>query len=168
MGNKIQIAGITTANKKPTAAEVAERELVVNLRDGRLWSKDENGLVFEISPSSAIVLADNLTETVTGKALDAHQGKVLKDMIDAINTLLSSDDTSLDELQEIVTYIKQNKTELENLSVGNIAGLQDALDSKEDAFTKNTAFNKDFGTGAGQVAEGNHVHDAGYYMGEEI
>ena len=26
-------------------------------------------------------------------------------------------------------------------------------------FTKNTAFNKNFGTGSGQVAEGNHTHN---------
>ena len=35
---------------------------------------------------------------------------------------------------------------------------QAALDSKEPAFTKNTAFNKDFGTTAGTVAEGDHSH----------
>lgn len=32
----------------------------------------------------------------------------------------------------------------------------------EQAFTKNTAFNKDFGTVAGTVAEGNHNHDSVY------
>jgi len=32
--------------------------------------------------------------------------------------------------------------------------------SREAAFTKNTAFNKDFGTSAGTVSEGNHSHDA--------
>lgn len=33
---------------------------------------------------------------------------------------------------------------------------------KEPAFAKNTAFNKNFGTSAGTVAEGNHNHDATY------
>src|SRR5690606_12364408 len=32
------------------------------------------------------------------------------------------------------------------------------LQGKEDSFSKNTAFNKDFGTTAGTVAEGNHNH----------
>jgi len=39
---------------------------------------------------------------------------------------------------------------------------QVALNSKEDAFSKNTAFNKDFGTTAGTVSEGNHTHSAAY------
>jgi hypothetical protein len=52
---------------------------------------------------------------------------------------------------------------------GNITGdLVDQTDlvaefaTKEDAFTKNTAFNKNFGTTAGTVAEGNHDHDDVY------
>lgn len=36
--------------------------------------------------------------------------------------------------------------------------VQDALDGKEPSFSKNTAFNKNFGTTAGTVAEGNHTH----------
>lgn len=32
----------------------------------------------------------------------------------------------------------------------------------EPVFSKNTAFNKDFGTGAGQVAQGNHTHSGVY------
>uniref|UniRef100_UPI004047FED4 hypothetical protein n=1 Tax=Roseivirga sp. TaxID=1964215 RepID=UPI004047FED4 len=38
----------------------------------------------------------------------------------------------------------------------------------EPVFTKNTAFNKVFGTGAGQVAEGNHNHNALYYQKSEL
>ena len=38
--------------------------------------------------------------------------------------------------------------------------VKDSLDGKEPAFAKNTAFNKDFGTGAGEVLEGNSVFDA--------
>lgn len=36
--------------------------------------------------------------------------------------------------------------------------VQSALDEKEPSFTKNTAFNKNFGTTADTVAEGNHTH----------
>ncbi|WP_424493883.1 hypothetical protein [Salinimicrobium sp. GXAS 041] len=99
-------------------------------------------------------LLDNLTSTSTTAGLTANQGRVLKGFIDDINTLLNSDDTTLDELQEIVNYIKQNKSDLENLSISNIAGLQSALNGKEPTFSKNTAFNKNFGTTSGTVAEG--------------
>ncbi len=53
--------------------------------------------------------------------------------ITAINTLLASDDTTLDELQEIVDFIKTNKTTLDALGISSISGLQTALDAKEAA-----------------------------------
>jgi hypothetical protein len=40
-------------------------------------------------------------------------------------------------------------------TIAQITGLQTALDNKEPVFTKNTAFNKNFGTTAGTVAQGN-------------
>lgn len=47
-------------------------------------------------------------------------------------------------------------------TIAQVTGLQSALDGKEAAFTKNTAFNKNFGTAAGTVAQGNdsrfHTH----------
>ncbi|MFT3992609.1 MAG: hypothetical protein QM680_14540 [Luteolibacter sp.] len=48
--------------------------------------------------------------------------------IDAINALLASDDSTLDELQEIVDFIKLNRADLDALSIDAIAGLRDALD----------------------------------------
>ncbi len=61
-------------------------------------------------------IIDNLNSTLTNKPLSANQGKILKGYIDSINTLLSSDDTSLDTLQEIVAYIKANKNNLDALA----------------------------------------------------
>lgn len=49
------------------------------------------------------------------------------------------------------------ETEVDNLLTG-----------KEDTFAKNTAFNKDFGTGQDDVASGNHIHDDRYYTENEI
>lgn len=40
-------------------------------------------------------------------------------------------------------------------SISNIAGLQSALDGKEPVFSKNTAFNKNFGTTSLTVCQGN-------------
>lgn len=73
---------------------------------------------------------DILTSTDTTKALSAHQGKVLKDLIDNFVTLIGSDDVTLDTLQEIVDFIKLNKSTLDTLGIANIAGLQTALDGK--------------------------------------
>lgn len=75
-------------------------------------------------------LVDSLVSTSTTESLTANQGRILKGMIDQINTLVSSDDTTLNELQEIVNFIKQNKADLNSLGILNIAGLQAALDDK--------------------------------------
>lgn len=77
-------------------------------------------------------ITNNLISISTTAALSANQGKVLKDLIDGINSILSSSDTTLDEMQEIVDYIKANKSTLDSLSIANIAGLQGALDAKID------------------------------------
>ena len=82
------------------------------------------------SLKASLSTVDNLTSTDINKPLSANQGKVLKDYIDHINTILTSSDTSLDELQEIVNYIKQNKATLDALGISNIFGLQVALDAK--------------------------------------
>ena len=67
--------------------------------------------------------------TVNGVDIGAFK-TLVDNFISDTNTLLTSDDTTLDELQEIVEYIKQNKSDLETLEVSNIAGLQNALDTK--------------------------------------
>ena len=54
----------------------------------------------------------------------------LKELIDNIMRILQSPDTELDELREIVAYIKQNKRTLDTLGIDNIAGLRDALNGK--------------------------------------
>lgn len=73
-------------------------------------------------------IVDNLVSTLVDVPLSANQGRVLNekvkvasDAIESIKTVLASDDTSLDELQEIVNYIKQNRDNLQNLDLSNIA-----------------------------------------------
>lgn len=74
-------------------------------------------------------IQDLLTSTDVTKPLSANQGKILKGFIDNIMAILNSDDTTLDELQEIVNFIKQNKSILDTLGISNIAGLSDALNN---------------------------------------
>ena len=54
----------------------------------------------------------------------------LKELIDNLMRIIESPDTELDELREIVAYIKQNKRILDTLGIDNIAGLRDALRGK--------------------------------------
>ncbi|MCT7911643.1 hypothetical protein N5912_07365 [Arcobacter lacus] len=89
---------------------------------------------------------DLLTSTDITKPLSANQGRILKGFIDNINTVLNSDDTTLDELQEIVNYIKQNKSTLDSLGISNIAGLVDALSNKVDKVNGKGLSSNDFTT----------------------
>lgn len=74
-------------------------------------------------------IVDNLnTESI--KPLSAKQGKVLKEMIDRLIEVVSSEDTDLDSFREIAAYIKQNKKILSQLGISNIAGLVEALEGK--------------------------------------
>lgn len=93
-----------------------------------LENLDENVVNNAISKKINISdVEDVLDSTATDKPLSANQGRVLKGFIDYINQILTSDDTTLDELQEIVYFIKQNKSTLDNLSISNIAGLEQTL-----------------------------------------
>lgn len=80
-----------------------------------------------------LVPVNNVISTSTTLPLSANQGRVLKSYIDAINSVLQSDDTSLDQLQEIVSFIKLNRTTLDTLGIANIAGLTAALAGKVDS-----------------------------------
>lgn len=80
-----------------------------------------------LQPGSVV---NDLTTGGAAVPLSAAQGVVLKGLLDAINTLLTSDETTLDTLQEIVDYIQLNRADLDALGISSIAGLQSALDGK--------------------------------------
>ena len=89
--------------------------------NGGTWIKGNN-----------LNIVDDLNSTVPGSVLDANQGRILKGLIDNITTILNSDETSLDTIQEIVDFIKINRDTLNALTISSIAGLQNALDNKLD------------------------------------
>ena len=76
-------------------------------------------------------IVNDLTTGGTSVPLSAEQGKALKAETTAINVILQSNDTDLDVLQEVVTYIKANRTTLTSLGISSISGLQAALDGKD-------------------------------------
>ena len=81
-------------------------------------------------------VVNNVTSTDIDVPLSAAQGKVLKDLIDAINTLLevdTEDAPALDTLREIVNFCQTNASTLSSLGIGSINGLQDALNLKQNS-----------------------------------
>lgn len=99
-------------------------------------------LVNMINAITHTEVLDILTSTEVGKALSANQGRALKVMIDTINTTLASDDVDLNNVQEIVNYIKVHETRLNGLGITDIASLQtnlNTLQSNIDAHATNLA-----------------------------
>lgn len=127
-------------------------------------------------------IKDNLTSSSTNTPLSAKQGMVLKGLIDSINTLLSSDTTTLNEMQEIVDYIKLNRADLDALSIASIGGLQSALDGKlsitgkaadaelldginSTGFVRTNASYIGFGNGQHNLFDNNALGDSGISFG---
>ena len=118
---------------------------VYNAGSGYIITPNERSRVNEITQKifySDIV--DDVTSNVADRPLSAAQGLVLKTYIDNINSLLLSDNVGLNELQELVDFIEINRDTLETLTIGSIAGLQTALDSKVDKITGKQLSANDF------------------------
>ena len=145
--SEVEINGVVYDN--PTAAQEALTRLTFNQNRPVLLNKSLKDLILgavQKIPGKKLSTEDFTTELrqkleglqqvdtsgllskggYTGTAQD------LKNLIDNINSILQSDDTDLDQLQEIVDYIKQNKHILSTLGINNIAGLVDALAAKAD------------------------------------
>ena len=121
---------------------VTELSDVTGAGSGSIITTAERGIVGNALVHNDVV--DNLTTSTTDVPLSANQGKLLNDAITAINTLLSSDETDLDTLQEIVDFIQVNKTTLDSLSISSISGLSTALAGKVDAVTGKGLSSNDF------------------------
>lgn len=124
-------AKISTKQRRYVHSEGVDFFYDAALATGDVAPADQvGGLGFWMRGAALAEIIDNLTSVETGIAGSANQLRVLKGLIDQLNALVFSDDATLDEIQEIVNYIKQNKTDLQNLSIPNIAGLVAALDGK--------------------------------------
>lgn len=90
--------------------------------------RDGNGMQIDTTYVKKAQIVDALNDTSTDKPLSANQGKVLKDLISAIQLLLASNDTDLDTIQEIVTYVKNNKSLIENITTSKVS-VSDIVDN---------------------------------------
>lgn len=81
-----------------------------------------------------IDIVDDLSSLETQKPLSAYQGKILKDKIDAIQYIISSDDVSLDTIQEIVNYIKNNKADIDEFLATKV-NISDIIDNLTSTLT---------------------------------
>lgn len=82
-----------------------------------------------VQSMTATLPAGTVSDSTVGETSTWSSVKI-KSLLDDMTTIITSSDSSLDSFQEIVAYIKQNKTVLDTLAISNIAGLVSALSGK--------------------------------------
>lgn len=144
-GEEYYVSTLGNNLKNLNSFSVTELNDVSHAGSGQIITDAERELIGDITDKINYTdIVNNLTTNNSGLPLSAAQGKVLKDRQAVIDALLQTDDVDLDELQEIVDYIKQNKSTLDTLAISNIAGLQNALDGKVDTVVGKGLSQEDF------------------------
>lgn len=135
-GNVIKTTYATLAALGLTNAEITK------IKNGETTvakaASDDEGNVIKTTYVKKSDVVDALNDTSTNKPLSANQGKVLKDLITAIQNLLASNDTDLDTIQEIVAYIKSNKTLIDNITTSKVS-VSDIVDNLTSAIANKPA-----------------------------
>lgn len=103
--------------------------------------KDKKGAADGYAPLNELVkiasdylnIVDDLVTGGSTELLSAEQGKVLKIQIDAINTLLASDNVNLDNVQELVDAIETLQISLSTILVNDLTtgGVTKALTAEQ-------------------------------------
>lgn len=118
-------AGVSAATAEKWAEETEDVEVTTGKYSAHHWATkaETTTLAAQVVADSKLNIVDitnDLTSTSTVIPISALAGKNLNDAIVAINTLLLSDDTTLDELQEIVDFIKLNRDDLDAMTLDTI------------------------------------------------
>ncbi|MDQ6531282.1 tail fiber domain-containing protein [Flavobacterium sp. LHD-85] len=99
--NRIKVSDLETSDP--------DKILITNT-DGELEFTDINDISY-----------NSLDYIVPGKALDARQGKILKDLIDDANELLASDNIDLNTLQKLGDAIEAVRSSLSTIVVNDLS-----------------------------------------------
>ncbi|CAA9199032.1 tail fiber domain-containing protein [Flavobacterium collinsii] len=95
-------------------------DLEKNVPEKILTTNNDGELEFTDISTLKINSYNALDYNVEGKALDARQGKILKDLIDSINRLLVSDHVNLKNIQELADAIETIQNSLNNILVNDL------------------------------------------------
>ena len=158
---------VNTFSDLPASATIGNRYLVLSYSistptklkgvyrwNGSSWDRQNGARAFD-------VVYDNSGSTLTSVNLEASTNE-LDAKVNGKEPTITSTSTS-DYYRGDKTFQPLNKTAVGLANVDNTSDLnkpisnatQTVLDGKEPSFTKNTAFNKNFGTVSGTVTEGN-------------
>ncbi|WP_426485547.1 hypothetical protein [Flavobacterium sp. 2] len=119
-------------------------DLETNESNKILTTDDSGKLEFTNINAIKVDSYNALDYTDAGKALDARQGKILKDFINDINALLISDNVNLNTIQKLVDAIEDVKASLDTILVNNLSsgGTTKALTAEMGKTLQNTKVDK--------------------------
>ena len=127
------------------------------------FTTDEKNKLNGIETGAQVNVATNLAYTPSTRVLTSSTGNnvTLPQVTTSDDGLMTASDKS--KLNGIANNATANSTDAQlrdrtthtgEQPISTVTGLQNALDDKEPTFTKNTAFNKNFGATSGTVCEG--------------
>lgn len=96
-----------------------------------------------------------ISNRVTLQALDASSLSGITARLDNHESGLNPNAHGVQNIGGLQAVLDGKASVSHTHATSNVTGLQSALDGKEPLITKKTAFNKDFGSTAGTVCEGN-------------
>lgn len=163
-------------NQSYTSIGVNSSDSQEEFNQGIVDAVDQHTLditALEIDKIDKTSIINDLVTGGTTNVLSAQQGVVLMGLINNINSLLSSDTSTLDSLQEVVDFIEANRDDLDNLTISNIAGLQTELTNLQNQINSLSSSLGNYYTKTevdlflAQKAPLNHTHDDRYYTEAE-
>ena len=173
------------ASKPTNEATAATNTVLASNGDGTGTFKDAgaiiSGATAKVTPVDAdtVALSDSAASGALKKLSWANIKATLKAYLDTSYAAITHGHNQSD-IANLTTDLAGKAPTAHGHSIGDVEDLQTALNGKEPTFIKNTAFNKNFGTEAGTVTEGNdarlsdprapiaHVHDDRYYTETEV
>lgn len=122
------ISKITLKGVEYDIKDAESRKDVANLPE---WAKAPNKPTYtaaEVGADAKGAASESVSEHNTG--IDAHSDirKLISDLADRLNVLADSDDETLDQLSEIVAYIKTNRGLIDAITTGKVS-VSDIVDN---------------------------------------
>ena len=148
-GNRITLDDIVIKTKRLEASQEFQHKEVKAIVQTEITKISRKIKDFEEETKIEL----NALKTNLSQNLETEKNSSIEALKEAYNNEIKKLDVDVKKV--ITKYLKEN-TDTFN---GEIAKLTDALNEKENSFDKNTAFNKNFGTTADTVLEGNKLDE---------
>lgn len=120
--NEANYTDLTGINLNKAAKELLENLIAVETSTTDLETKTDD--MNDQFTSGSNQLQQDLTDYSDSKF------NIAQTQIDAIKSIIASDNYALDTIQELVDFVEANRTKLETIGISNVSGLRDELNNR--------------------------------------